>query len=192
MSEYQIAHTGAVNTSLLDAEMRAALPNKIEGLVVAVGSFVTVNFTNTPSAQDQTDAAAVVAAHDPDAETPLQIHHGLIASLLASFSGNGAEAEYFINLQAGLETVLTNGTALATFYHAMLANLKANSTYYQGYINLLEESTTVTQAQIDLTPPTLPTAAQMRAAYNAAMLWKDAGMWRVLLSAINKGVLRLG
>lgn len=189
MSDYTIVHTDPVNFDLLGTEMHAALPGAITGISGQAGVNVIVHFINEPTGQQQTDAAAVVAAHDPDAETALQIHQGFIAALLASFNGNGAEAEYFINLQAGLETVLTNGTALATFFPNMLTLLQAVPAYYNGYINLLEESSTTTQAQIEAVTPT---AAQMRAAYNAAMLWKDAGMWRVLLSAINKGILRLG
>jgi hypothetical protein len=131
--------------------------------------------------QTITDYPAYIAAHN--------LHRTQIQTLLSTLGGNGEEAEYFITLQAGLETVLTNGTALATFYHQMLTNLKSKPAYYAGYINLLEEATAVTQAQIDVVAPALPTVAQMRTAYQMAIIWKDAGMWRVLISAIRNGLL---
>lgn len=188
MTDYIINHIDPVNLAALDGEMRAQFGVAITGVSARAGMHIIIHFVDEPTAQQQTDAQTVLTAHDPDAETPLQVHKGLIAALLTSFNGNGAEAEYFINLQSGLETVLTNGTPLATFFPAMLNNLQAVPAYYQGYINLLEESTTVTQANIEAATPT---AAQMRAAYNAAMFWKDAGMWRVLLAALNKKLLTL-
>lgn len=187
MNDYLIPHVDPFNFALLSAEMHAALPALITG-ISASSTQITVHFINESTAQQQQDAAVVLTAHNPNAVTSLQAHQALIAALLDTFNGNGAEAEYFINLQAGLELVLTNGTALATFFPAMLNNLQAVPAYYAGYINLLEESSTTTQAQIEAVSPT---AAQMRAAYNAAMLWKDAGMFRVILTAFKKRLLQL-
>lgn len=182
MSEYQIAHTGAVNTNLLDTEMRAALPNKIEGLVVAVGSYVTVNFTNTPSAQDQTDAAAVVAAHDPNILTEDQAIQASATAMIADFAPVSSPVmDKITELQGDIRTAWENNTwDIGDIFPGMRTRLQENTALYTRYLNFLRQGFAISQATFEGSP----TVAQQRNSYIAAIIFINTGGYHSLFKVL--------
>lgn len=80
--EQPLPAAGRINTEALDADLRAAFGEAYGGLSTGKGR-VRVLWAGEPAAEDWLQAAALIAAHDPDARTPRQQRAEADAALLA-------------------------------------------------------------------------------------------------------------
>ncbi len=90
MAIYDLKFTRAeYNLLKLDADLRAAFAGDMAG-VTAQGADITVHLLREPTAAEQDQIAAALAAHDPTSKTPAQLEAEHVAAVAAAADTNAA------------------------------------------------------------------------------------------------------